>query len=160
MHTDERDLADLSGRHPELGGGGLSAEEQARLEAEEPAAPATQADRRVNLAIPVLVATSVFGSAPTSVLPKGTEPSPQSELSQRYINQTVPILEIIDFHECISVIGELSPTVRLLIGCGALAMGIVLVKPRKPKERGIKPERRPSPKKEERGPVTMEPSDA
>lgn len=125
--------------HPELGE--RSTGERGELDREDPQSTSggkeekkSPSDPRLNQAIPLMIATTVFGSPPTSHLPEGVEATEASELSQKYVTQTAPILEIISFHECLDVITELSPTVRLIIGTAVLGIGIAILKPKKIKE--------------------------
>lgn len=121
--------------HPELGA--MSEEERSKIDGEEVVykeEKKTPSDPRLNQAIPLMIATTVFGSPPTSHLPEGVEATEASELSQKYVTQTAPILEIISFHECLDAITELSPTVRLIIGTAVLGIGIAILKPKKAKE--------------------------
>ena len=95
--------------------------------------------RKMNTIIPTMIAHVVFG--PT--MQASGEPASPDDLKRAYISFTAPILDMIDFHTCLSFMGELSPKVRLIIGVITLGAGIVLFKPRVKKE----------PKKDEAGTV-------
>lgn len=92
--------------------------------------PPQKSDPRVNVVLPSLIASTIFRSAPTSSLPSGALPTPASERAQGYVNLTVPVLEMVEFHECLGVIGELSPTVRLIIGTATLGIAAAIMMPR------------------------------
>ena len=85
-------------------------------------------DRRMNVFIPSMVGQFTFGSPPTSALPPGVAATPQSEESQKYVNNTAPILDMIDFHLCLGPMAHISPTARLIIGAVVLIGGVVVVK--------------------------------
>jgi len=85
-------------------------------------------DRNLNVVIPTIVAQVAFGSFPTSSLPDGIPPSPQSDQAERYVQFTAPILELIDFHECLGGMEEISRTGRLIIGGLVLVGGVVAMK--------------------------------
>jgi len=87
-----------------------------------------QPDRSMNFLIPSMVGQFAFGSPPTSALPEGAIATPQSEESQRYVNNTAPVLEMIDFHLCLGPMAHISPTARLIIGGVVLIGGVIVLK--------------------------------
>ena len=86
------------------------------------------ADRKLNVIIPSMVGQIAFGSAPSSALPPGIPPSAKSEQAQQYVNTTAPILDMMNFHECLGPMTYISPTARLIIGGVILIGGVVVMK--------------------------------
>ena len=44
------------------------------------------------------------------------------------MSTVAPILDLIEFHKCLGPMGDLPPTVRLIIGSAAIIGGVVLIK--------------------------------
>jgi hypothetical protein len=94
---------------------------------------ALEPDRQLNVILPSVIAQVAFRAKPEA---EGGKPLTPEEMAQQYVSFTSPILDMVEFHTCLGVIGELSPTVRLIIGVVVLAGGILLVQPPKPKDKG------------------------
>lgn len=44
----------------------------------------------------------------------------EPEVKERYINDTAPILDVVGFHTCFGILGQLTPGIRLAIGLLAI----------------------------------------
>jgi len=109
----------------------LPAEEELTGPEEPTPSPEPEGDPRLlNKVIPTVIAQVVF--APTAAAANGAPPDPQ-QLAAQYVAMTSQILDLVEFHECLGAMGELSKTTRLIIGVVALAGGIFLMKPKTPK---------------------------
>lgn len=87
--------------------------------------------RLLNKVIPTVIAQVVF--APTAAGGSdGAPPDPQ-QLAAQYVAMTSQILDLVEFHTCLGGMGELSKTTRLIIGVVALAGGVLLMRPKKPR---------------------------
>jgi len=93
---------------------------------------ALEPDRKLNVILPTVIAQVAFRPMPEA---EGGKPLTPEEMAKQYVSFTAPILDMIEFHTCLGIIGELSPTVRLIIGVVVLAGGILLVQPPKPKKK-------------------------
>ena len=93
--------------------------------------------RLLNKVLPSVIAQVVF--TPTAATgPDGAPPDPK-QLAAQYVAMTSQILDLVEFHTCLGGMGELSKTTRLIIGVVALAGGVLLMRPKKPRTK-----RRPS----------------
>ena len=99
---------------------------------EEELESALEPDRNLNVVLPSIIAQVAFRAKPEA---EGGKPLTPKEMADHYVGFTAPILDMIEFHTCLGVIGELSPTVRLIIGVVVLAGGVLLVQPPKPQKK-------------------------
>lgn len=90
--------------------------------------PAVSDERILNKVIPSVIAQVAFAPAVTTGA-DGKPPDPQ-QLAAQYVAMTSQVLDLIDFHECLGGVGELSKTTRLIIGVATLAGGVFLMRPR------------------------------
>lgn len=77
----------------------------------------------INRVITTMIAGIAFRETPQRE--DGKPPSPK-ELAAQYVQFTTPILDMIEFHQCLDVVGTLSKNARLGIGVGVLVLGLVL----------------------------------
>ena len=57
--------------------------------------------------------------------------------ADQYVNTVAPILDLIEFHKCLGPMGDLPPTVRLIIGSAAIIGGVVLIKVGQRPKKGV-----------------------
>jgi hypothetical protein len=77
----------------------------------------------INRVITTMIAGIAFRETPQRE--DGKPPSPK-ELAAQYVEFTTPILDMIEFQQCLDAVGTLSKNARLGIGVGVLVLGLIL----------------------------------
>lgn len=77
----------------------------------------------INRVITTMIAGIAFRETPQRE--DGKPPSPK-ELAAQYVQFTTPILDMIEFQQCLDAVGTLSKNARLGIGVGVLVLGLIM----------------------------------